>query len=133
MEIKNKPIGIQDEIILFPSSTENNNGQVYFEKFWYNDGINGRWEKIGPVCGLNISLVYGANMIPAIYGIPVIYSKDNWPNSAHKPLGNQEMKALVPPDLDSNLFFKVSWEFIIVRGMLTLTWIIMPMCPIQDT
>jgi hypothetical protein len=45
-------------------------------------------------------------MISAIYGIPVIYSKDNWPNSAHKPLSDQEMKALVPPDLDNNLFFQ---------------------------
>ena len=22
---------------------------MYFEKFWYNDGINGRWENIGPI------------------------------------------------------------------------------------
>lgn len=47
--IKNKPIGLQDETILFPSSKEDHGGRVFFEKFWYNDGINGRWEKIGPI------------------------------------------------------------------------------------
>lgn len=50
--------------------------------------------------------VYGANTISALYGIPVLYSKDNWPNSAHKPLSDHETKALVPPDLDNNSFFK---------------------------
>lgn len=50
--------------------------------------------------------VYGACTIAAIYGIPIIYSKNNWPNCAHKPLNDDEMKALVPPDLDSNFFFQ---------------------------
>jgi hypothetical protein len=50
--------------------------------------------------------VFGANMISAIYGLPVIYSENNWPNSAHNPLSDQEMKDMVPPDLDNNLFFK---------------------------
>jgi hypothetical protein len=50
--------------------------------------------------------VYGACTIAAIYGIPIIYSENNWPNCAHQPLSDAEMKALVPPDLDCNPFFQ---------------------------
>ncbi len=44
--IKNKPIELQDETILCPTSTENEGWKVHFEKFWYKSG---RWEKIGPI------------------------------------------------------------------------------------
>lgn len=50
--------------------------------------------------------VYGACTIAAIYGIPIIYSKDNWPNCAHRPLSDYEVNDLIPPDLDRNLFFQ---------------------------
>ncbi len=50
--------------------------------------------------------VYGACTIAAIYGIPVIYSKNNWPNCVHKPMSDVEMTSLTPPDLDSNPFFQ---------------------------
>ena len=44
--IKNKPIELQDETILCPTSTEDNGWRVHFEKFWYKTG---KWEKIGPI------------------------------------------------------------------------------------
>ncbi|HCY40741.1 MAG TPA: hypothetical protein DHV48_05205 [Prolixibacteraceae bacterium] len=50
--------------------------------------------------------VYGACTIAAIYGIPIIYSKNNWPNCIHQPLNDLEIKALTPPDLDNNPFFQ---------------------------
>jgi hypothetical protein len=50
--------------------------------------------------------VYGACTIAGIYGIPIIYSKNNWPNCAHRPMSDIEMKTLTPPDLDSNPFFQ---------------------------
>jgi hypothetical protein len=66
--------------------------------------------------GLNIGVIsekpdlltgtFGACTIAAIYGIPIIYSKNNWPNCAHKPLSDLELKALSPPVLDENPFFQ---------------------------
>jgi hypothetical protein len=50
--------------------------------------------------------VYGACTVAAIYGIPIIYSKNNWPNCAHKPMTDIEIKTLIPPYLDSNPFFQ---------------------------
>jgi len=44
--IKNKPIELQDETILCPTSTEDDGWKVHFEKFWYKTG---KWEKIGPI------------------------------------------------------------------------------------
>jgi len=44
--IKDKPVELQDESILCPSSTEDNGWQVHFEKYWYKKGM---WEKIGPI------------------------------------------------------------------------------------
>jgi hypothetical protein len=49
---------------------------------------------------------YGANMISAIYGVPVVFSSDNWPSSARFELDDHEMKILEPPGLDSNPFFQ---------------------------
>ncbi len=50
--------------------------------------------------------VYGACTVAAIYGIPIIYAENNWPNCAHQPLTDAGMAALTPPDLDSNPFFQ---------------------------
>ena len=50
--------------------------------------------------------VYGACSIAAIYGIPIIYSKNNWPVSAHKFLNDREADSLVSPGLDENPHFQ---------------------------
>jgi sulfatase modifying factor 1 len=44
--IKNKPIELQDETILCPSSSEDQGWRVHFEKYWYKTG---KWEMIGPI------------------------------------------------------------------------------------
>ncbi len=49
---------------------------------------------------------YGASSIAAIYGVPIIYARDNWPNCAHQYLSEDEIKQLSPPDLDSNRHFQ---------------------------
>jgi hypothetical protein len=50
--------------------------------------------------------VYGASTVAAIYGIPIIYSVDNWPNCAHQYLSDDEVDAVAPPDLDTNPHFQ---------------------------
>ncbi len=49
---------------------------------------------------------YGACAIAAIYGMPVVYSIDNWPTCGHKPLSDSEMNFLEAPGLDDNIFFR---------------------------
>jgi len=49
---------------------------------------------------------YGATSIAAIYGIPIIYATDNWPNCAHRFLSDNEVKNLTPADLDNNPHFQ---------------------------
>jgi len=49
---------------------------------------------------------YGAASIAAIYGIPIIYARDNWPNCTHQFLSDDEIKNLKPADLDSNPHFQ---------------------------
>ncbi len=48
---------------------------------------------------------FGACTVAAIYGIPIIYASDNWPNCAHQYLRAEQVDSLEPPDLDSNPFF----------------------------
>ncbi|TFG49185.1 MAG: sialidase [Candidatus Brocadiia bacterium] len=64
--IKNKPIELQDETILCPTSTEDNGWRVHFEKYWYKTG---KWEKTGPI---NDGKEFGA-IQPSI----MTYFKDN--------------------------------------------------------
>jgi len=57
---------------------------------------------------------FGACGVAAIYGIPILYATDNWPNCEHRYLNDEAMDALVPPDLDRNAFFgdlmrQVNW------------------------
>ena len=59
--------------------------------------------------------VFGGSFIAAIYGVPIIYAQDNWPNCAHQYLSDDEMASLAPPDLDTNEFFQ--------RFMEQLDWI----------
>ncbi|MHC4584625.1 MAG: uroporphyrinogen decarboxylase family protein [Planctomycetota bacterium] len=49
---------------------------------------------------------YGCISVAAIYGIPVVYIENNWPNCEHKYLSDNELDNLEPPDLDNNLFFE---------------------------
>jgi hypothetical protein len=50
--------------------------------------------------------VYGIAPVPAIYGIPVGFAEDNWPNCEHRHLCDDEVDRLEPPDLDANPFFQ---------------------------
>lgn len=47
----------------------------------------------------------GACALAAIYGVPIVYSSNNWPNCAHQYLNDAQRDALQPPDLDTNPFF----------------------------
>jgi len=49
---------------------------------------------------------YGAASIAAIYGIPIIYAQDNWPNCAHQYLTESEIQNLEPPNLNNNPHFE---------------------------
>jgi hypothetical protein len=46
--------------------------------------------------------VFGACSIAALYGIPIIYAADNWPNCEHRYLTDEEVDRLEPPDLNAN-------------------------------
>ncbi len=50
--------------------------------------------------------VYGACTVAAIYGVPIVYAADNWPNCEHKYLSDEEVDRLQPPDLDRNAHFQ---------------------------
>ncbi len=50
--------------------------------------------------------VFGACTVAAIYGVPILYTPDNWPNCEHAYLSEEEVTALEPPDLDENGFFQ---------------------------
>ncbi len=49
---------------------------------------------------------YGSTSIAAIYGVPIIYAEDNWPNCAHQYLSEEEVAELKPPNLDGNKHFQ---------------------------
>lgn len=48
---------------------------------------------------------YGGSMISAIFGVPIIWAENNWPNAAHQYLSDDEMAGIEPPDLDANPVF----------------------------
>ncbi len=50
--------------------------------------------------------VYGACVVAAIFGLPIVYAKDNWPDTARRYLTRQQMAAIEPPDLDTNPIFQ---------------------------
>ena len=50
--------------------------------------------------------IYGAASVAAMYGIPIIYATDNWPNCAHQFLSAEEIKSLKPVDLENNPHFQ---------------------------
>src|SRR5512137_967441 len=43
--------------------------------------------------------VYGAGTVAAVYGVPLVYAADNWPNCEHQYLTDQHLARLEPPDL----------------------------------
>ncbi len=67
-------------------------------------GIGGIDRSDGPMDILTGT--YGCVSVAAIYGIPVVYAENKWPNCEHCYLNDHDVDNLEPPDLDSNPFFK---------------------------
>jgi len=49
---------------------------------------------------------YGCVTVAAIYGIPIVYAENNWPNCKHTYLSDEQSDNLEPPDLERNPFFQ---------------------------
>jgi len=49
---------------------------------------------------------YGCSSVAAIYGVPIVYAEDNWPNCEHRYLSDEEVDYLEAPELDTNPFFQ---------------------------
>jgi hypothetical protein len=49
---------------------------------------------------------FGACSVAAIYGLPIVYAADNWPNCRHQYLTDRQVDELFPPDLDTNPHFE---------------------------
>lgn len=47
----------------------------------------------------------GACTVAAIYGVPIVYTNDNWPNCEHRWLSDAQLETLTPPDLSENPAF----------------------------
>lgn len=50
--------------------------------------------------------VFGGTPVAAIFGLPIVYAKDNWPTMEHCYLSQEQMGNLEVPDLDTNPFFQ---------------------------
>lgn len=50
--------------------------------------------------------VFGGTSVAAIFGLPIVYAADNWPNVAHQYVSQEQMRDLEIPDLDTNPFFQ---------------------------
>ena len=48
---------------------------------------------------------YGACTVAAIYGVPIAYAENKWPDCAHDYLTDEQLARLEPPDLDCNPHF----------------------------
>lgn len=48
---------------------------------------------------------FGAVTVAGIYGIPLAFAADNWPNCEHRYLDEAAIDRLEPPDLDRSPFF----------------------------
>src|SRR5512134_3775059 len=64
----------------------------------------GSIDRVGPLDLLTGA--FGACSVAAIYGIPILYAPDNWPNCEHRYLDDEGTDALTPLDLDHNPFFR---------------------------
>ena len=49
---------------------------------------------------------FGISVVAAIYGVPIVYSQENWPDCERRYLSDEEVDRLEPPDLDANPFFR---------------------------
>ena len=49
---------------------------------------------------------YGACTVAAIYGVPIVYAPNNWPNCPHEYLTDEQLARLEPPNLDKNPHFE---------------------------
>ena len=49
---------------------------------------------------------YGCVSVAAIYGIPIVYAENNWPNCKRSYLSDDQADNLEPPDLEKNPFFQ---------------------------
>jgi len=49
---------------------------------------------------------YGCVSVAAIFGIPIVYAENNWPNCEHSYLSDDQVDNLEPPDLERNPFFR---------------------------
>ncbi len=50
--------------------------------------------------------MYGGAVVAGIYGIPLVYAENNWPNCRQKYLTEEEIGHLEPPDLDTSPLFQ---------------------------
>lgn len=50
--------------------------------------------------------VYGGKAVPALFGLPIVYAADNWPDVQHRYLRPDQMASMEAPDLDTNPFFQ---------------------------
>lgn len=50
--------------------------------------------------------VYGGTPVAAIFGLPIVYAANNWPNVEDRYLSLEEVAELEKPDLDTNPFFQ---------------------------
>ncbi len=50
--------------------------------------------------------VFGACTMAAIFGLPILYSADNWPNVEHCYFTREQMAAVQPPNLSTNPMFQ---------------------------
>jgi hypothetical protein len=53
---------------------------------------------------------YGACSVAAIYGVPIVYADNNWPNCAPRHLTDEQMARLEPPALGRNPHFQQLME-----------------------
>jgi len=49
---------------------------------------------------------YGCCSVAGIYGIPIVYRENNWPDCEHRYLTDDEIDRLEAPNLDKNPFFQ---------------------------
>ncbi len=50
--------------------------------------------------------VYGGKAVPALFGLPIVYAADNWPDVQHRYLRPDQMTSIEAPDPDTNPFFQ---------------------------
>ena len=50
--------------------------------------------------------VFGTCLVAAIFGLPIIYATDNWPNVEHRYLTRDQVAVLEVPDLDTSPIFQ---------------------------